>query len=112
MNCETCSDSSVRIKIGDTFSAIATYSDANGNPINLTTEDITITSVLTDMDGNVADVLTVTILDQTVTANIGKYSITGDSTNWASGSYFWTIKYNQSGIISTTDRISVLVVVE
>lgn len=110
--CSSCGDSfgdvpcNIKIRIGDTFASSNQYNDANGNPINLTTNSITVTASLVDASGNTILTLTVTPSDQT--ANPGQYSLSGNTTGLQPSTVFLVIVYNQGGIISSTSPTPVL----
>jgi len=64
----------IRLKVGDTLNCIATYKDADGNPVNLTTAAITVTSKLMSPDGETHVDLTVTP-DPDQSANPGQFTV-------------------------------------
>lgn len=95
------------IKIGDTFSAVVTYRDATGVPINLTTAAVVPSSQVRDGNNTLVATLTVAILNQTT--NPGQYTLTADTTLWPPNTQLVSdIKYVTGGtVITHSDRFGV-----
>lgn len=91
------------MKRGDTLLANCVHKDSDGNPVNLATAGIEITSAVIDGAGARHDV-GVTIKDQGVTP--GGFVVESDSADWTPGTECqWDIRYAQNGRSFSTRTI-------
>jgi hypothetical protein len=93
----------IRHKRGDTFVAIGTYRDDEGNLVDLSTAGISITSAVKANNGAVFP-LTVTFL-----AELGKFQVKGQTSTWPLGKVKWDIQYTQGDIVTSSETVEILI---
>lgn len=87
------------IQRGDTFLANGLYTDANDNPVDLVTGNITVESYVKDRNGWERN------LTVTVGGTIGTYEITAPTDDWPLGRVTWHVRYSQDGIKKSTETV-------
>lgn len=111
------SHNAVTINLGDTLKAVGTYSDANGDPVDLDTAGITVSSTIRNPDGTEEHDLEVTP-DPDQGANPGQFTVRGQSADFATvdtiGTWTWLIRYSTGSEddpdVFSTERIPVNIV--
>lgn len=98
------STSVFNIKRGDSFEVTATYTDANGVPIDLTT--YTITSQLRTMTYALIDTL---VCVKSGTTGVYTLSAPTGTSEWPIGEAVWDIQYQSGNMIVSTDTINVFI---
>lgn len=97
----------VRLKVGDTLAVLGTYKDSAGNPVNLDTAGITVTSAVLAADGEQSYPLTVAKLDQTATP--GQFQITGNTSTWTPGKCLrWDVRYTNAAGVSFASETALI----
>lgn len=81
-------------KVGNTFYAEGVYADAAGNPVNLDSARITITSAMVSPDGSRTVDLTVTPLDQAVSP--GRYTLRTETADFVPGLWRWDLRFHDA----------------
>ncbi|MFN4328289.1 MAG: hypothetical protein ACK4FF_05380 [Limnobacter sp.] len=109
VNALDCSSQVIAHKRGDTFEVQATYSDSSdGSPINLT--GYTIASQIRHPGGALVATLAVTIPDQSVPANLGKFTMRVNNTaSWPVTDLLWDIQYSFDNSVISTETVVVRV---
>lgn len=94
-----------QLKLGETLEVHASLTQ-NGVAVDITSWVIK-SQVRNPADGTLIADLTVTLKDQST--DRGGYTITGDTTTWPLGTFYWDIAYNHAGSVSYTDTISLTI---
>jgi hypothetical protein len=84
---------------GDTFIADGTYTDANGDPVDLNVGGIVVESYIRDRNG-VKKTIPVTI-----GGTIGQYHLESATDDWPLGRVTWHIRYVQGTIKRSTEPV-------
>lgn len=106
---DECCAQVVTHKRGNTFEVQATYADdATGESIDLT--GYTIASQVRSPGGDLVSTMAVTIPDQTIPANRGKFSMrVSDTTAWPIGELLWDVQYSFDETVISTETITIQV---
>jgi len=98
----------LHLKVGDTLDGTGTYRDANGDPVDLDTAGITVTSAVLSADGTESWPVEVTP-DPDQSANAGQYAFHADSSGWTAGKGLrWDIRYTGAdGRSASTDTVTI-----
>lgn len=87
----------LKIKLGDTFATVVTFTDILGNPL---------IGISAKLKSQIRDQYNKLYADLTITeTELGKYLMKTDTTNWIVGTLLMDIQYTDLGIVTSSDTI-------
>lgn len=100
------------IEQGATFVRSCTYKDQNGDPVDLTGRTLAAQIRRSYSDSTITQTITITVADQTIPANLGKFTMTIPATSTAAipvnpaidfenylTNYTWDLEISSAGVV-------------